>query len=531
MKANQIYMPIVLATAIVLGMYIGSRYDYPARPIRMLEEEAKEQKIRQIINYIDYDYVDDVNTDSLLDLTIKDMLHRLDPHSTYIAQQDVQATEESISGQFEGIGIEFQIYRDSLTVVHVVKGGPAEKYGLEPGDRILSINDVNVVGDYNETESTIETLRGPSGTDVDVSIYRRSTDKTLSKKITRGAIPLYSIDISYMINDTVGFIKVNRFSDQTSDEFARAMRKLKSAGMQHLILDLRDNPGGLLRAAEDMADAFLPENDLIVYTQDRNGDKDLTYATSKGSFEEGKVFVLVNENSASAAEIVAGALQDNDRATIIGRRTFGKGLVQEEMRLSDGSRMRLTTSRYYTPTGRSIQKSYEDGYAAYQNEYLKRMENGELFKPDSSWFDEDERFITKGGKVVYGGGGIMPDIFVPFDSTQYSNKWLYYNFSPYRVDRFAFRWVDAHRSDFSGLSVDQFLKDWQASEEMYLALVNFLSLENDEPRIDDDMKVFIYHRLKSLIGRNVYGAEGYYPVIYETDPTVVAPLQHWGSIF
>lgn len=529
MKASQIYLPLLTAIVLVIGMFIGSRYDYPARPTRMLAEEEKEQKIRQIINYIDYEYVDDVNTDSLLDMTIRDMLHRLDPHSTYIAQQDVQATDESIQGHFEGIGIEFHVHNDSLTIVRVIKNGPAERAGLKGGDRIVKINGLSAVGNYEATSEIINTLRGQSGSEVTVTIAKRGESSTKDVEIERGPIPITSVDVSYMVNDSIGLLKVNRFSETTMDEFERAIRQMERAGMERLILDLRDNPGGLLRVAEDMADAFLEEDQLIVYTQDREGQKEMTFATREGIFEEGKVVVLINENSASASEIVAGALQDNDRATIIGRRSFGKGLVQEEMRLSDGSRMRLTTSRYYTPTGRSIQKPYDDGYDAYQQDYYQRVENGELFAPDSSKFDPDQRFITKGGKVVYGGGGIMPDLFVPIDSTIYSNGWLYHQFNYPLVDGFAFDWVDRNRDRFEGMSAEEFVADWVVPQEVYIELLKEIGAMKYEQRIDQSMRDFIEQRLKSLIGKNVWGNSAFYPVVYQTDPTVRAAMLHWGA--
>ncbi|KAB2813993.1 S41 family peptidase [Phaeocystidibacter luteus] len=529
MKAAQIYLPLVTAATLVLGMFIGSRYDYPARPTRLLSEEEKEQKIRQIINYIDYEYVDDVNTDSLLDLTIRDMLHRLDPHSSYIAEQDVQANEESIQGHFEGIGIEFHMNRDSLTVVRVVDGGPAQSSGVKAGDRIVSIDGVSAIGDYKVTAPIIETLRGPSGSEVVVEVAQRGGNALRKIQIERGPIPIRSVDVSYLVNDSIGLIKVNRFSETTMDEFEVAIRSLERRGMDRLILDLRDNPGGLLRIAEEMSDAFLKKDQLIVYTQNREGDKDMTFATSRGIFERGELIVLINENSASAAEIVAGALQDNDRATIIGRRSFGKGLVQEEMRLSDGSRMRLTTSRYYTPTGRSIQKPYDNGYESYQRDYYRRVENGELFKPDSSQFDPSDRYITKGGKVVYGGGGIMPDIFVPIDSSIYTNGWLYHKFSYSNVDEFAFEYVDRHRAEFADMTAEEYVKNWAVSNGVYNELLAHLGASEVKNRIDAVMRDFIEQRLKALIGKNIWGLDGFYPVVYQDDPTVRAAMINWGA--
>lgn len=518
---------MALAIALVVGMFLGSRYDYPARPTRMLSEEVKEQKIRQIINYIDYDYVDDVNTDSLLDLTIRDMLRRLDPHSTYISQSGVQASEESIQGHFEGIGIEFHIHKDTLNIVRVIENGPADKAGVKAGDRIVTIDGVSAVGDYETTGAIIETLRGPSGSEVLVEVTQRGSDKLNTLTIERGPIPIYSVDVAYMVNDSVGLIKINRFSETTTQEFERAVRNLKRKGMDHMILDLRDNPGGLLRIAEEISDAFLEEGELIVYTQDRQGNRDESYATRRGVFESGEVVVIINENSASAAEIVAGALQDNDRATIVGRRSFGKGLVQEEMLLSDGSRMRLTTSRYYTPTGRSIQRPYDDGYASYQRDYYQRVENGELFSPDSSQFDSKDRYITEGGKVVYGGGGIMPDLFVPVDSLVYANEWLYYHFGTRAIDGFVFSWVDKHRDELNAYELDEFLEEWQVSDELYLEAVEAMGAMRYEAAIDVEMREFIDRRLKALVGKNVWGWDGYYPTLYENDPNVRTAIIYW----
>ncbi|GGH67657.1 S41 family peptidase [Phaeocystidibacter marisrubri] len=525
MKARQIYLPMIIAAAVVVGMFVGSRYNYPARP----NEESKQQKIRQIIDYIDYKYVVDVNTDSLLDLTIRDMLHKLDPHSSYISQRDVQAQEESIQGSFDGVGIEFRVRKDTVTVIRVIPEGPAMRAGLKAGDRIIAIDDLSVIGDYETTAPLVETLRGPSGEEVYVEVMGRGETLSRSIAITRGPIPIHSVDVSYMLNDSVGLVKVNRFADNTMDEFNFAIRSLERQGMNTLILDLRDNPGGLLESAKDMADAFLSEGKTIVYTVDRDGEKHTSTATNRGIFEYGEVVVLVNESSASASEVVAGALQDNDRAIIVGRRTFGKGLVQQEMSLNDGSRMRLTTSKYYTPTGRSIQKPYDNGYDAYQMDNIQRIEDGELFRPDSSKFDHDERFVTEGGKVVYGGGGIMPDIFVPIDSSIFTYGMLYHQFGYSRLSDFAFDYVDSRRAEFGGVNRRDFIDSWNVPQDLYLELLEKLDVLKYEERIDDEMRAFIELRLKAVIAETVWGKDGYYPVVFQTDPVIKSALLSVGA--
>lgn len=518
MKSRSIYWPMIIAISIVLGMYIGSRLNYPAKPVALAASGSKEQKIRQIINYIDYDYVDDVNTDSLLDLTIVDMLHRLDPHSSYIAKQDVQASEESVHGKFTGIGIEYQIYKDTLVVVRVIEGGPSEKAGLKGGDRLIEVNDSLL--DISSAEKIGNQLRGEYGSKVKLGVYRRGGAGIQSYQVKRGEIPLVSVDAAYMLTDSIGLIKINRFAETTHEEFVKAMSELKSKGLQKLILDLRDNPGGLLTSANDLADEFLKKGQLIVFTKERSGQKDETFATSKGHFEKGDLVVLINENSASASEIVAGALQDNDRALVVGRRSFGKGLVQEEIALGDGSKIRLTTARYYTPTGRSIQKPYSEGYEAYSKEAEDRWQNGQLFNVDSNKVKSGEQFVTPQGKVVYGGGGIMPDVFVPIDTSVQSLSWFYHYFTLSRIDGFAFNWVDGHRGEFKKMSKSDFIAQWELSDEVYNEFLTYAGADKLAARIDDVTAALVKNRLKALIGRNIWGSSAFYPVMFELDPIV-----------
>lgn len=518
------YLPLLFALAVVVGIMIGNRMNYPARPVALMDDDVREQKLKQLINYIDYDYVDEVNTDSLLDLTISELLHKLDPHSSYIAKNDVQKSEESLRGSFEGVGIEYMIYRDTLVVLRVVPNGPSAKAGLMGGDRLVKIDTTPVAGISFPEQAYPELLKGKSGTQVSVHYYRPYAHTSGQVDIVRGKIPLQSVDIAYMLTPEVGLIRINRFAETTPDEFTDALEKLKSAGMRTLILDLRDNPGGLLRGAITIADAFLKKDALIVYTKQRNGNTNYTYATRGGEFEEGELYVLVNEGSASASEIVAGALQDNDRATLIGRRSFGKGLVQEEMTLKDGSRVRLTTARYYTPTGRSIQKPYNEGFDAYQREAENRFNNGELMQVDSSVFASQEQFVTPAGKVVFGGGGIMPDIFVAIDTSSKALGWLYHYFGIGQIDRYAFTYVDQHRKVLSELTAQDFRKNFVVGDSILGELFAFSSIKMKPEELDLDTRKVLAARIKAMIARNIWGDQGMYPILFEDDPIVSKAL-------
>lgn len=525
MNQLKTYLPLLLALAIVVGIMIGKRMNYASKPIALLNDDVREQKLRQLINYIDYDYVDAVNTDSLLDITITELLHKLDPHSSYIAKNDVQKTEESLQGSFEGVGIEYMINRDTLVVLRVVPKGPSEKAGLKGGDRIVAIDAEPVAGNNFPEDNYPDMLKGESGSVVAVTYYRPTEKSKKEVRITRGKIPLNSLDVAYMLSNHIGLIRLNRFAETTHDEFSTALANLKKLGMQTLVLDLRDNPGGLLKEAIALADDFLQDDELIVFTKSRNGETNYTYATRKGNWQDKALYVLVNEGSASASEIVAGALQDNDRATIVGRRSFGKGLVQEEMTLKDGSRVRLTTARYYTPTGRSIQKPYTEGFDAYQNEAESRIKNGELEAIDSTTFANEERFVTPKGKIVYGGGGIMPDVFVPIDTSGKALGWLYHYFGFGQIDRFAFNYVDRHRVQMEAFTLQSYRDTFAITDELLEEMFDYLDVKLDLSTISLETRKVLNTRLKALIARNIWGDKGMYPVLFETDPVVVETLK------
>lgn len=383
---------------------------------------VQQRKLTNALTAISNLYVDSINDKKLVETALESILKELDPHSSYIPKEEVERVNEPLEGSFEGVGIQFQLMEDTLLVVQTISGCPAEKVGVQAGDRILYINNELVAGVKMKNSDIFKRLRGPKGTEVTVKILRGGKTELMEFKIIRDKIPIYSVDASYMIGKEIGYIKVNNFGSSTVQEFEKAFTMLQKKGMKHLVLSLQGNGGGYLNAAIGMADEFLSRNKLIVYTQGLNQPKSVAEATANGDFEKGKLIVLIDEYSASASEILSGALQDWDRAIIIGRRSFGKGLVQRQFPLIDGSMMRLTVARYYTPSGRCIQKSYKGGYEKYEMDLVDRYKHGEFLHADSIHFPDSVKYKTLNLKrTVYGGGGIMPDIFVPLDTTKYTN--------------------------------------------------------------------------------------------------------------
>ncbi|MFT6797281.1 MAG: carboxyl-terminal processing protease, partial [Maribacter sp.] len=414
MKKKYTYLiPTLIAAALALGVFVGGKLHFNDTPERLFTTNSKKDKLNRLIDYIDYEYVDDIDTDSIVDVTVNSILEKLDPHSVYIPEEDMARVSENMKGDFVGIGVNFYPYKDSIAVIRAVKGGPSDVKGIRAGDRILMADKDTLFGKGMRSDVIVDKLKGKEGTKVKLTVYRKSEDKIVTIDVKRGIVPIKSVESYYMLTDDMGYIKVNRFAESTYREFKSALSKLQRKGAEKLVLDLRDNPGGYLGVAEQMADEFLKDDKLILFTKNKKGKIDKSYATDKGSFEDKPIYVLINERSASASEIIAGALQDNDVGTIVGRRSFGKGLVQREMALGDGSAIRLTVSRYYTPTGRSIQKDYQKGNKDYYKRFTERFHNGELFSVDSIKVADSLKFKTPKGKVVYGGGGIIPDVFVP----------------------------------------------------------------------------------------------------------------------
>lgn len=520
-----IYYPIVLAVVLASGIYLGALLDVGFLPNTSGESSTgSSKKISNLLNYVQEEYVDTIDLEGLTESTIIQMLDQLDPHSSYIPARDLDAMSDPLNGNFDGIGIEFNIINDTIVVVAPINGGPSEKLGIRSGDRIVTIEDSLIAGTGIANKDVISMLRGERGTKVKVGIYRKGHQELIDFKIKRDKIPIYSVDTGYMVEDKIGYIKISRFAATTYDEFLEKLDDLQDAGMESLILDLRGNPGGYLNAAINICDEFLKEGKLIVYTEGRSRPKDSAFATGHGDFEKGDLVILVDEGSASASEIVSGAVQDNDRGTIIGRRTFGKGLVQEQVELADGSAVRLTIARYYTPTGRCIQRPYGEDEDYYGDLY-HRLENGELYEADSVEVNETEKFTTPKGKVVYGGGGIAPDVFVGLDTSGYSDFYSQL-ITTGALREFALNYFSNNSSALEEYKTsDAFRSNFNFSDVDFSQLVEFA--EEKEVKVDDaqEGKAEVLRNLKALVARSKWNGEGFYPIINEDDKMIESALE------
>ena len=527
MNKLKIWLPLLFAVLVALGIYIGMRMNEPYRHANSLFSFRTGQfnKINDVINYINMEYVDTVNQKKLVESTIEDMLHQLDPHSAYIPADELQASNEPLEGNFDGIGIEFHLQNDTIMVVTAISGGPSDALGIQAGDRIIKVNGKNVANIHISSTQVMQALRGPGGTKVKVTIsrYGQLTDYM----ITRGKIPIYSVDVSYMLNPQTGYIKVSHFGEHTYEEYLEGFMKLKELGMKNLVLDLRGNPGGYLKTAIQLADEFLPDKKLIVYTEGRSRPKEKYLATSRGYFEEGSLVVLIDEGSASASEIVSGAVQDWDRAILVGRRSFGKGLVQEQSEFPDGSAIRLTIARYFTPTGRCIQKPYEDNYEQYENELLDRYKKGELINSDSIHFSDSLKFTTPGGHTVYGGGGIMPDVFVGLDTSGSSNYYSSIS-SKGLVNEFAYNYLDDNRKTFKKYKTfDEYNKSFIVNGQILKEFISYAEKKGVKPNIEEiaTSSEIICTQLKALIARQIWKNDGFYAVIHTLDVTLKKAIE------
>ncbi len=524
--------PLIYSGLLMAGIIIGSLIFHERKPEKFTgQAHASAGKIDNVLDFIEQNYVDTVKRDDLEEKTLVAMLNQLDPHSEYIPAADLQQVNEPLQGNFDGIGVEFNIVNDTICVVHPIQGGPSESVGVKAGDRIVKVEGKNLAGIKVSNKKVFDALRGKKGTKVKVSIKRQGVKELLDFTITRGEIPIYSVDVSFMAATGVGYIKISRFAADTYDEFRNAFNKLTKQGMKKLIVDLRGNGGGYLNAAVDISDEFLSKGMLVVYTQGKASPKRVFKASEKGSFENNPLVILIDEGSASASEIVSGALQDNDRATIIGRRSFGKGLVQEQIEIPDGSAIRLTTARYYTPSGRSIQKSYSKGLEAYYSEEYERYEKGELLSADSIHFADSLKYKTVSGRTVYGGGGIMPDIFVPIDTsfrTSYLNKVSFRGI----ISDFAFNYTDKNRMQFAIYkTADAFVKNYNPPATILDIFADYAQKAGIE-RNDVQMKrsaAYLLGQIKALIGRNLFDNEAYFPVILKDDKAFKAALEKLGG--
>ena len=526
----KISLPLLILLVLIIGIYAGTllvRY-FDRTDERIAIPVFRNDKVMEVLRFIEQDYVDSTSADKLREDAIKGMLDELDPHSQYMSAEMLRDANETLLGNFEGIGIEFRIVDDTINVIQVIQGGPSEKIGLLSGDRIIKINDTIVASIKMDNQQVVKKLKGPRGTRVKVTVHRPGFAEDLDFVITRDIIPLYSVDISYMADDSTGYIKVSKFSLSTPEEVDDALQKLKERGSTRLILDLRGNVGGYLESAIKMADEFLGNEKLIVYTEGNNRPRQYAYATQSGKFEDQALAILIDEGSASASEILAGAIQDNDRGVIIGRRSFGKGLVQQQLELDDGSAVRLTVARYFTPTGRCIQRPYNNGEEAYYDDLLQRLKTGELNNQDSIRFPDSLKYYTPGGKVVYGGGGIMPDIYVPIDTGQY---YSYYNqlINKGLIYQFAYDFADKNRDKlltaYSDASV--FIEKFTVDNTLFDQLVVY-GESKGVPRNDRDLKPtrdLIARLLKAYVGRNLFNDEAFYPVLNQDDRIFLKALE------
>lgn len=517
--------PILFAIAIVIGIFIG-RYYKSSEAENMFYIYPRTDKLSNVMNYITREYVDPIDKNEIIENTIPKILSELDPHSQYLPASELARVNEPLEGNFSGIGVQFNMLNDTLVVIKTIANGPSEKVGILAGDRILIVDGDTVAGKKISSDSIVSRLKGPKGTNVSVGVERQSVENLIYFDIIRDDIPLYSMDIAYMVRPNIGYIKLNKFSRTTFEEFSEGVVKLLGQGMTQLILDLRGNGGGYLDAAVRIADQFLEQGQLIVYTEG-NARQRQEYRASKGGLcKDIEVVILIDEGSASASEILAGAIQDNDRGLIIGRRSFGKGLVQEQNMLHDGSAIRLTIARYYTPTGRSIQKPYENGNEYdYFHELSDRYLNGEYSEKDSIKFNDSLKYTTPGGKVVYGGGGIMPDIFVPIDTTGVTdylvdvrNRGLIY--------RFSLQYTDNHRKELENFSTNEQINTFLNKKNTFSEFIKFAE-KNNVPVNKEEIKIskeILETQLYAYIIRNILDDEGFYPSIENIDTTLLKAI-------
>lgn len=523
-KKLQVWLPLLFAVMMVIGMWLGYQLRANTTGGNSFISNNKSNSLQEVLNLIQSKYVDPVSMDSLKIDAINEMLSHLDPHSIYIPAKELQSVNEDMRGNFQGIGVQFQIFDDTVNVVNVIPGGPSEKAGVLTGDKFISVNDtVKVAGIHITADSIKELLRGPAGSKVKVTFLRDGSLKPLT--IQRGTIPLPSVDAAYLISPETGFIHIGRFSETTYVEFMVAMEKLQAGGMKKLILDLRGNGGGILQQATNIADEFLDDQKMIVYTKGDKIENMEIRCSKEGVFETGPLAVLVDETSASASEVLSGALQDWDRATIIGRRTFGKGLVQQQYGLTDGGALRLTVARYFTPLGRNIQKPYNKGIQNYEDELIERFHNGEVVHGDTST-PVGPAFKTKSGHLVYGGGGITPDIFIPFDTTSQPKQVLQMYIKGTLSD-FVYRYYLQNKRALAAFSSPvvlyrQFLPD----EKLWKDLVAYAAKDSiNLTNLSAGAKSDILKRFEALLGRQIWRTEGYIEINNEDDPMVRKALE------
>ena len=525
-KATKILIPLIIAVSVSAGIIIGNLLTRNSNQGAVSIGLGESNKLASILQLIEQGYVDSVNIGEITEKTIPEILKNLDPHTTYIPASDMQEVQEEMTGKFSGIGVQFSIMEDTVRVVEVISGGPSSKVGILPGDRIVSVEDSTIAGVDVQNNTVLSLLRGEKDSKVTVGIVRSGVKQELDFEITRGDIPLNSIDVSYLIDDETGFIKISRFANNTYDDFMEGMKMISDAGARKVIIDLRQNPGGSLVGVLQMVDEFLGKGEPILYTEGINQPRKTYNASGHNTWKDFKVYVMIDEFSASASEIFAGALQDNDRGLVIGRRSFGKGLVQEQIPLPDGSALRLTVARFYTPSGRCIQSSYAEGEEEYYNNVYERFHSMEQLVADSIHFVDSLKYTTKSGRIVYGGGGIMPDFFVPVDTTGNSE---YFNSISRKglVYTFAYTWADEHRNELSKFTRAEEIDAYVSRQNVLNEFVQYAAGKGI-PKDNAGLKasqLIIETQLKAYIARNIIGETGFFPIIQKIDKTLLRAIE------
>lgn len=523
-KKLQVLLPLIIAVSIVSGIVIAGLFNKKVSQI--INNQSSNSKLNMVLNYVESEYVDAVNLKELEELAIPKFLEALDPHTTYSSAEETKKMEEELEGNFEGIGVQFNIFKDTIYVVKVIEGGPSEKFGLFAGDRIVKVNDSIIAGVGITNDKVMKLLKGPGGSEVKIEVKRKGNKNLIPITIQRGSIPISSIDAYYVIDKKIGYIKISSFSRNTYLEFTNAVLKMKKIGITSVVVDLRNNSGGYMNAATNMIDEFLEAGKMIVYTNGRaRGKKEVLSTNNKRSFVDLNIVVLIDDFSASASEIFAGAIQDNDRGFVIGRRSFGKGLVQEAINFDDGSMMRLTTARYYIPSGRSIQKPYGKGVDDYFSDIYNRYAHGEFLEKDSISFNDTLVYYTSLGRKVYGGGGVMPDIFVPIDTAGYSK--LYSDINKKNIPyQFAIQYIDDNRSKMQSIisikDLYNFLKVNNSLEKFW----NYVS-DNGVQINSGDLsisKIYIENTLIAYIARQVLDENAFFEIANKYDPALDSAL-------
>lgn len=529
MKYNKIYTPIVLAVILGCGILLGN---FMAKMGAGKSDNSTVQstgKLDYILQTIDKHYVDSIDVDSISEMLIPIMLEELDPHSTYIPAKDLESVNEQLNGNFGGVGVQFRLFDDTVMVMHVIDGGPSQKVGIRDGDRLIAVDDSVIAGVGFSNSDVMDALRGTRGTEVKVTVFRPYENQTIDYNIKRGSIPVSSIDVSYMLNENLGYVKVDRFGQNTYNEFLLAISQLKQQGCTSLMVDLRGNTGGYLGAAIAMINEFVSRNEMIVYTDGKAERRQEYKADGSGSCQNVRIAVLLDEWSASASEIFAGAIQDNDRGVVIGRRSFGKGLVQNQLSMADGSALRLTIARYYTPSGRCIQKTYEKGAEDYAEDLWKRYQHGEMDNVDSISFKNTKSFTTKNGRTVYDSGGIMPDIFIPRDTvgvTDFTRKLTKEGL----IGRFSFFYVDKHRAELTKIANDGGVDALLSHMKKQKLMPDFLALAKEKgisPKKGEwvESREVVETQMYAFIAQNVMDSDGFYPIISALDITIIEAVK------